>query len=87
MKNNFKNKILEEFKDSITRDFKEKTEEMRKHMNKLKDESKDLRNRSMRTTLIFRGVPENKQIWEDNSRHLVSLLLSRLNLNYYEFGL
>lgn len=87
MKNNFKNKILEEFKDSITRDFKEKTEEMRKHMNKLKDESKDLRNRSMRTTLIFRGVPENKQIWEDNSQHLVSLLLSRLNLNYYEFGL
>ena len=60
MKNNIKNGILEEVKDNITRDFKKQTEEIRKHMNKLKDENEDLRNRSMRSTLIFRGVPENE---------------------------
>ena len=42
-----KNEILEEVKDNITRDFKEQTEEIHKHMNKLKDENEDLRNRSM----------------------------------------
>ena len=60
MKNNIKNGILEEVKDNMTRDFKKQTEEIRKHMNKLKDENEDLRNRSMRSTLIFRGVPENE---------------------------
>ena len=40
-------------------DFKEQTEEMREHMNKLKDENEDLRNRSMPSTLIFRGVTQN----------------------------
>ena len=79
MNNNIKNGILEEVKDNMTRDFKKQTEEIRKHMNKLKDENEDLRNRSMRSTLIFRGVPENEQsdAWEDVSRHLVSLLLNR----------
>ena len=76
-------------KDSIIRDFKEQTEEMRKHMNILKDENEDLRNRSMRSIFIFQGVPENEQsdAWEDVSGHLVSLLLSRLNLNYDELDL
>ena len=60
MKNNIKNGILEEVKGNITRDFKKQTEEIRRHMNKLKDENEDLRNRSMRSTLILRGVPENK---------------------------
>ena len=60
MKNNIKNGILEEVKDNMTRDFKKQTEEIHKHMNKLKDENEDLRNRSMRSTLIFRGVPENE---------------------------
>ena len=58
-------------------------------MNKLKDENEDLRNRSMRSSLIFRGVPENEQsdAWKDVSRHLVSLLPSRLNVNYDELDL
>ena len=30
-------------------------------MNKLKDENEDLRNRSMQSTSIFRGVPENEK--------------------------
>ena len=89
LKNDIKNEILEEVKDSITRDFKEQTEEMRKHMDKLKDENEDQRNRSMRSTLIFRGVPENEQsdAWEDVSRHLVSFLSSKLNLDYDQLGL
>ena len=40
LKNDNKNDILEEVEDIITRDFKEQTEEMRKHMKKLKDEMK-----------------------------------------------
>ena len=60
MKNNIKNGSLEEVKGNITRDFKKQTEEIRRHMNKLKDENEDLRNRSMRSTLILRGVPENE---------------------------
>ena len=58
-------------------------------MNKLKNENEDLRNRSMQSTSIFQGVPENEQsdAWEDVSRHLVSLLSSRLNLNYDELDL
>ena len=60
MKNNIKNGILEEVKGNITRDFEKQTEEIRRHMNKLKDENEDLRNRSMRSTLILRGVPENE---------------------------
>ena len=53
MKNDIKNEILEEVKDSITREFKEQTEEICKYMNKLKDDNEDLRNRSMQSTLIF----------------------------------
>ena len=43
----------------------------------LKEENKDLRIRSMRSTLIFRGViPERKQSdsWEDVSRYLSEYL-------------
>ena len=76
-------------KGSIIRDYKEQTEEMHKHMNKLKDENEDLRNRSLRSTLVFRVVAENEEndAWEDVSRQLVSLLSSRLNLNYDELEL
>ena len=89
LKNDNKNDILEEVEDIITRDFKEQTEEMRKHMKKLKDENEDLGNRSMWSKLIFRGVPENQQsfVWEHVSWHLVLLLSSRLNLNYDELDL
>ena len=88
LKNDIKNDILE-VKENITRDFKEQTEEMRKHMNKLKDENEDLRNRSMQLTFIFLGLPENEEsnAWEDVPPHLVSLLSSRLNLNYDELDL
>ena len=87
--NDIKNEILEKLKDRTTRDFKYQTEEMCRHKKKLKDENEDLRNRSMWSTLIFPEVPKNKQsdAWEDVSRHLVSLLSSRLNLNYDELDL
>ena len=59
-------------KGSIIRDYKEQTEEMHKHMNKLKDENEDLRNRSLRSALVFRGVAENEEndAWEDVSRQI-----------------
>ena len=47
LKNDIKKKILEEVKESITRDFQEQTEGIHKHMNKLEDENEDLRNKSM----------------------------------------
>ena len=89
MKNDIKNEILE-VKDSITRDFKEQTEKMCKLINQIKDENEVLRNRSMWSTLIFWGVPENEQsdTWDTISWHRVSLLSSRLlNLNYDELDL
>ena len=45
LKNDIKNKIFEEVKDRLIRDFKEQTKEMRKHINKIKDENDYLRNR------------------------------------------
>ena len=47
LKNDIKKKILEEVKESITRDFQEQTEGIHKHMNQLEDENEDLRNKSM----------------------------------------
>ena len=46
LKNDIKNEILEEVKDSIT-------EEIHNHMNKLKDENKEVRHSSMQSTFIF----------------------------------
>ena len=45
LKNDIKNKILEELKDRLIRDFKEQTKEMRKHISKIKGENDYLRNR------------------------------------------
>ena len=51
----------------------------------MKDENEESM-RSMRSTLTFGGVPENKQrdAWKDVSRYLISLLSSRLNIDYDE---
>ena len=52
----------------------------------LKEENEDLRNRSMRSTLIFRGVPEREQSdsWEDVSRYLSECLANKLGMDLYE---
>ena len=41
---------------------------------------------SMRSTLIFRGVPERKQSdsWEDVSRYLSEYLANKLGMDLYE---
>ena len=54
-------------------------------LNKLEDENDDLRNRSMRSTLIFRGIPEEEQndSWENVTKHLVNALVKKLRLDYY----
>ena len=58
-------------------------------LNKLEDENDDLRNRSMRLTLIFRGIPEEKQndSSENVTKHLVNTLVKKLRLDYYELDL
>ena len=55
-------------------------------INNLKEENEDLRNRSMRSTLIFRGVPERDQSdsWEDVSRYLSEYLANKLGIDLYE---
>ena len=46
-------------------------------------ENEDLQNRSMRSTLIFHGVPKSKKndSWEKVSQILVGLLAVKLNLD------
>ena len=58
-------------------------------LNKLEDENDDLRNRSMRSTLIFRGIPEEEQnySWENVTKHFVNTLVKKLRLDYYELDL
>ena len=53
---------------------------------KLEDENDDLRNRSMRLTLIFRSIPEEEQndSWQNVTKHLVNTLVKQLRLDYYE---
>ena len=47
-------------------------------LNKLEDENDDLINRSMRSTLIFRGIREEEQndSWENVMKHLVNTLIN-----------
>ena len=47
------------------------------------DEIVDLRNRSMRNTLIFKNLPkENNETWEDTCRVLTKFIHSKLDLPY-----
>ena len=60
--------------------------EIQKQLKTLDDENEDLRNRSMRSTLIFRGVRETEKndSWEETSRLLVNILIKKLQLDPYE---
>ena len=47
------------------------------------DEIEDLRNRSLRNTLIFKNLPEeNNETWEDTCRVLTKFIHSKLDLPY-----
>ena len=52
------------------------TNKILQELETLKEENRNLRNRSMRSTLIFRGTPESEQsdVWEDVSKNLVNRL-------------
>ena len=46
-------------------------------------ELEDLRNRSMRSNLIFKGVPEeSKETWDDTSQLIAGFITENLNLPY-----
>ena len=49
-------------------------------LSKLEDETDDLRNRSMRSTLIFRGISEEEQndSWKNVTKHLVNTLFEHI---------
>ena len=65
---NFKKNIKEEIKTTIENKFKDLTNDI----TQLKEENEDLRNRSMRSTLIFRGIPEDEasDSWEVVSQNI-----------------
>ena len=60
------------------------------HINKIETQSRgvhleleDLRNRSMRSNLIFKGIPEeSKETWDDASQLLACFITENLNLLY-----
>ena len=60
------------------------------HINKIETqlrgvllELEDLRNRSMRSNLIFKGIPEeSKETWDDTSQLLAGFITENLNLPY-----
>ena len=60
------------------------------HINKIETqlrgvllELEDLRNRSMRSNLIFKGIPEeSKETWDDTSQLLAGFITKNLNLPY-----
>ena len=81
------NKDYNEFKKHCNPDL---INNLTDHINKLEAqvtgtlmEIDDLRNRSMRNTLIFRNLPEeNNETWEDTCGLLGSYIYSKLNLPY-----
>ena len=81
------NKDYNEFKKHCNPDL---INNLTDHINKLEAqvrgtimEIEDLRNRSMRNTLIFRNLPEeNNETWEDTCGLLGSYIYSKLNLPY-----
>ena len=81
------NKDYNEFKKHCNPDL---INNLTDHINKLEAQVRgtlmeidDLRNRSMRNTLIFRNLPEgNNETWEDTCGLLVSYIYSKLNLQY-----
>ena len=54
--------------------------------NNLKEENEDLKNRSMRLTLIFRREigREQSDSWKDVSRYLSEYLANKLGMNLYK---
>ena len=81
------NKDYNEFKKHCNPDL---INNLTDHINKLEAQVRgtlmeidDLRNRSMRNTLIFRNLPEeNNETWEDTCGLLGSYIYSKLNLPY-----
>ena len=77
MKSDLSNRITTQVKDDP-------------HINKIETqlrgvllELEDLRNRSMRSNLIFKGVPEeSKEIWDDTSQLIAGFITENLHLPY-----
>ena len=84
-----KTDLMKDLKESIEQSIK--TLDLIGKLETLQQENEDLRNRSMRSILIFRGLPESEKkrndSWEEVSQNLVSLLAAKVNLDRYELNI
>ena len=82
-----KTDLMDDLKESIEQSIK--TLDLIGKVETLQQENEDLRNRSMKSTLIFRGLPESEKndSWEEVSQNLVCLLAAKLNLDCYELNM
>lgn len=87
MKLDMKTELINDLKKFVEESIK--TSDLIGIIETMEPENKDLRNVSMISTLIFRGVPksEKKDSWEDASQNRVSLLPAKLNLDCYELNM
>ena len=86
------NKVLDKQQETNDDLSKRVTKQVKEdlHINKIETqlrgvllELEDLRNRSMRSNLIFKGIPEeSKETWDDTSQLLAGFITENLNLLY-----
>lgn len=88
MKLDMKTELINDLKKSVEESIK--TSDLIGIIETMEPENKDLRNVSMISTLIFRGVPKSekkKDSWEAASQNRVSLLAAKLNMDCYELNM
>ena len=88
MKLDMKTELIKDLKKFVEESIK--TSDLIGIIETMEPENKDLRNVSMISTLIFRGVPKSekkKDSWEAASQNRVSLLAAKLNLDCYELNM
>lgn len=83
---NLKDSILEELKPHIENSIAKETEPLKKEIEELKTEQEDLRNRSMRSTLIFRNIKEeaDDDDWEKLAQKLVKIFSNLMNYEEHQ---
>lgn len=88
MKLDMKTELINDLKKFVEESIK--TSDLIGTIETMEPENKDLRNVSMISTLIFRGVPKSekkKDSWEAASQNRVSLLAAKLNMDCYELNM
>ena len=76
-------KLETQLQDQNKNDEVDQINKLERQLQDKNDEIEDLRNRSLRNTLIFKNLPEeNNETWEDTCRVLTKFIHSKLDLPY-----